>query len=438
MSAGDPYVYEGTDVLRNRAGLRDPTLLAQVEQQDSARALLEMRREPPLGQFDLAHYQAVHRRLVGDIYEWAGQPRTIDLWKPEIALRGHSVEYAPAADIEPQSKLALAAFGRLPPGDLTEGRPALALGQAMTALWQTHPFREGNTRTLFAFVEQFARHRHQSLDQEIINRVPSETRDALVQATQGIYRPLTHMIQSARIAEIERMHPVLGRLSSDAREVLELLGSPRVQIAEPGVTVQGQVLATSYRHALLRTARNVLAIPLEAFPQPPENNQRIEIRVPAPGESMAPQARQARGQEQDAPMRVLGGVLIPAAALALGREALPTLKPQSEIPLPSPALSEALKTRAPQEILRDPDLAREAHKIDEALVERFGPAKAAVVIQGEPDTARSLLPSGADLAAIRAILVPVREIVLTAEIRSAAKERIQANELGSSGQERSL
>lgn len=437
MSAGDPYVYEGTDVLRNRAGLRDPAALAQREQHLSSRALLEMRREPPLGQFDLAHYQAVHRRLVGDIYEWAGQPRTIDLWKPEIALRGHSVEYAPAADIEPQSKLALAAFGRLPPGDLTEGRPALALGQAMTALWQTHPFREGNTRTLFAFVEQFARHRHQSLDQEIINRVPSETRDALVQATQGIYRPLTHMIQSARIAEIERMHPVLGRLSSDAREVLELLGSPRVQIAEPGVTVQGQVLATSYRHALLRTARNVLAIPLEAFPQPPENNQRIEIRVPAPGESMAPQARQARGQEQDAPMRVLGGVLIPAAALALGREALPTLKPQSEIPLPSPALSEALKTQSPREILRDPKLAQETNEIFSAMLDRFGRVETAVLIQGAPEDAQKLIPAGADLAAIRAVIAPIRAVVRQAEYENVAQHRAKANELGTS-QDRGL
>jgi fido (protein-threonine AMPylation protein) len=33
------------------------------------------------GGFDLAHLQAIHRYLFGDVYEWAGQLRTIDIAK---------------------------------------------------------------------------------------------------------------------------------------------------------------------------------------------------------------------------------------------------------------------------------------------------------------------------------------------------------------------
>jgi|SRR5580704_3162593 cell filamentation protein len=33
------------------------------------------------GRFDLAHLQAIHRYLFGDVYEWAGQLRDIDITK---------------------------------------------------------------------------------------------------------------------------------------------------------------------------------------------------------------------------------------------------------------------------------------------------------------------------------------------------------------------
>ena len=100
MSADDPYVYEGTDVLRNRADIRDPVALAEREQFVSFRALVQMQKEPVLGNFDLAHYAAIHKRLFGEIYAWAGENRSIDLWKPEIVLQGKSVAYSPPAAIE--------------------------------------------------------------------------------------------------------------------------------------------------------------------------------------------------------------------------------------------------------------------------------------------------------------------------------------------------
>lgn len=136
-------------------------------------------------------------------------------------------------------------------------------------------------------------------------------------------------------------------------------------------------------------------------------------------------------------MRVLGGVLIPAAALALGREALPTLKPQSEIPLPSPALSEALKTQSPREILRDPKLAQETNEIFSAMLDRFGRVETAVLIQGAPEDAQKLIPAGADLAAIRAVIAPIRAVVRQAEYENVAQHRAKANELGTS-QDRGL
>ena len=366
MSA-DPYVYEGTDVLRNTADLRDPQALAEREMFVSLRALKQLQKEPVLGAFDLAHYAAIHKRLFGEIYPWAGETRTIDLWKPEIVLQGKSVAYSPPTAIESQAQSALDRL-RQPPGDLKQDRPTVAYAQAFAALWQAHPFREGNTRTLLAFMEQHARHHRQPLDQGLINRVPSETRDALVLATRGQLRPFSQMIQNARYSDEQRAYPLVGRLSADASEVMRLMGSPRLVVPEPGTRVQGQVVALSYQHALVREARVVQAVPLSAFQTPPQNNARVDVRVLAEGAALAPQAP----REEAARAEVTASVLIPASqSIAAGQNPNAVERNRIEIPGPSAALSEALKTRSPAEIAADLPLAvrnRLSGEIDGAVV----------------------------------------------------------------------
>ena len=46
--------------------------------------------EPLEGTFDFSHYKAIHGRLFGDLYDWAGQIRTVDLSKrdPPSAQQG--------------------------------------------------------------------------------------------------------------------------------------------------------------------------------------------------------------------------------------------------------------------------------------------------------------------------------------------------------------
>lgn len=70
----DPYAYPGTTVLKNILDLRDPDTLQAFEVEIST-----LRAEEPLpeGSFDAAHYCAVHRHLFQDVYEWAGQYRTV-------------------------------------------------------------------------------------------------------------------------------------------------------------------------------------------------------------------------------------------------------------------------------------------------------------------------------------------------------------------------
>ena len=70
----DPYAYKGTNVLKNRAGLRDARLLESFELEMTA---LRAEEALPAGRFGPAHYRAVHRHLFRDVYSWAGRYRTV-------------------------------------------------------------------------------------------------------------------------------------------------------------------------------------------------------------------------------------------------------------------------------------------------------------------------------------------------------------------------
>lgn len=408
MSA-DPYVYDGTDVLRNTADIRDPQALAEREMFVSLRVLKQLQKEPVLGTFDLEHYAAIHKRLFGEIYPWAGETRTIEMWKPEIVLNGRSVAYSPPGSIEQHMRTALGSLQRQEPGNLKESRPAIRFAQTMAALWQAHPYREGNTRTLLAFMEQYARHHNQPLDQALINRVPSETRDALVLATRGQIRPFSEMVRNARYSEEQRAHPLLGRLSAEAFEATRLMGAPRIVLPEPGTQVRGQVVATSYHHALVRESRQISAVPLHSFHAMPENNQRVDVRVLAEGERLdrtAPREEAVRTQ-------VTGRVLIPATYLLLaGQGPEDAVRNRIEIPGPSEALAEALQTRAPREIAAEPGLVAEVRRIDQSLIERFGHQGSALLVEGSAGEARNLLPPNQDLEEIRAVLKPLFKAVV--------------------------
>ena len=71
----DPYVYPGTNLLRNKLNLRDAVLLDRYE-----RELVTDRIAfgVPAGAFTLRHLQAIHRHLFQDVYDWAGKIRTLE------------------------------------------------------------------------------------------------------------------------------------------------------------------------------------------------------------------------------------------------------------------------------------------------------------------------------------------------------------------------
>jgi cell filamentation protein len=78
----DPYALPGTNCLKNRLGLIDDRLLAIAESRLVSIRDVQAARTSIPGNYGIDHLQKFHRFLFGDVYEWAGRTRTVDISKP--------------------------------------------------------------------------------------------------------------------------------------------------------------------------------------------------------------------------------------------------------------------------------------------------------------------------------------------------------------------
>ena len=74
----DSYCYEGTTVLKNIPDIRNQPALDAFEA-----AMTAQRSDEPLlqGDLDVAQYYSIHHHLFQDVYEWAGEIRTVRISK---------------------------------------------------------------------------------------------------------------------------------------------------------------------------------------------------------------------------------------------------------------------------------------------------------------------------------------------------------------------
>jgi cell filamentation protein len=146
---GDRYTDPVTGVLLNRLGLSSAGELEAAEREITHAALILLRESPVQPGYDLAHLRAIHQRIFGGIYEWAGEIRTVSIAKGSLFCLPRYIETS-AADI----------FRALRSEDFLQGldretfvaRLAHYLGEVNAV----HPFREGNGRSQRAFFEQLA------------------------------------------------------------------------------------------------------------------------------------------------------------------------------------------------------------------------------------------------------------------------------------------
>ena len=142
--SSDPYCWPGTSILRNELGIRDEDLLADAEAEFAALALERIEINGP--PFDLAYLCHLHFQLFGDLYEWAGQIRRVDVSKG-------ATRFCTADRIVPEAGRVMRMLARIDFQDRPWPETLGLIAECFGELNLIHPFREGNGRTLRLFFE---------------------------------------------------------------------------------------------------------------------------------------------------------------------------------------------------------------------------------------------------------------------------------------------
>ncbi|MBP5105957.1 putative adenosine monophosphate-protein transferase Fic [Pseudomonas protegens] len=134
----DPYCYPNSAVLRNKLGIRNDLSLSTAEQLFSTLAAESLEFSPP--PYDLNYLKSIHLTLFADLYDWAGELRTVGISKQDTRFCQPAYMEKEAGKI---FKIMAAAnwFDGMQRTELIA-----AVAQAYSELNVVHPFRDGNGR----------------------------------------------------------------------------------------------------------------------------------------------------------------------------------------------------------------------------------------------------------------------------------------------------
>lgn len=136
----------------------------------------------PTFRFSPEYYIGLHGRLFKDVFSHAGKIRDVELTKREWVLNGDTVNYTPSFMVKESLAYDFAEEKKFRYSGLSEDAFAEHFASFISGLWQIHPFREGNTRTVAVFAIKYLR----SMRYEVTNALFKEKswyfRNALVRA----------------------------------------------------------------------------------------------------------------------------------------------------------------------------------------------------------------------------------------------------------------
>jgi len=184
--ADDVYCIPGTAVLKNKAGITDQDQLDEYEGDFTAIRLLELTQNPVEGSFDLAHLCKIHQYLFQDVYDWAGQVRTVD-------IIGGDSRFCNVRHIQSYSNTVFSALAAEKYLVYLEPKVfAHRLAHYLSEINAIHPFREGNGRVQRLFISQLAEHAGYYLDYSALDQ--AELYPVMQESFLGNEQPLSELI----------------------------------------------------------------------------------------------------------------------------------------------------------------------------------------------------------------------------------------------------
>ena len=208
------FTIPGTGVLRNKLGITDSAALLKATTDSTVLRLAELHASPIRGGFDSAHLQAIHHHLYQDLYDWAGELRSID---------AHNV---PASQVE---KSLNSLLDRLSRENHLKGVSAEEWARSASGylydLGTIQPFLAGNEIAIHEFLIELARKNNLSLQLNATAELAVENADVQVQLLEQSAN-LRRMVMLAMDTNPISLKPDRGRTIEHGIERIVSLGNP--------------------------------------------------------------------------------------------------------------------------------------------------------------------------------------------------------------------
>ncbi|WP_350279621.1 Fic family protein [Kribbella sp. HUAS MG21] len=206
MTEPDPYLWEPGGCLRNKLGARHPVELAfteyplrAVRQGEIDRGEVDIPRT-----YDKAHLQAIHRHLLQDVYDWAGEYRTVG-----ISKAGN--DFVPPEYLDKWTAKVSAKVQDKDWSTMSRAEFVQSIAEVYSYQNLTHPFREGNGATGKVFLHHVAEMSPYRLD---FDRVEREEWNA---ASRASYPPDP---EQSTEPDASKMYAVFDKLTVERGSVL--------------------------------------------------------------------------------------------------------------------------------------------------------------------------------------------------------------------------
>lgn len=188
----DPYVYDGTNVLVNIPNIKEQNKLDDYETTMANLGIIKLLKEYP----DLEKVNdifLIHKLIFENVYEWAGQCRTVNIFKEEPILNGLSVEYSDYKKIKQNLSDIQSRIDNINWDELSKNNMITEIVKVISSIWQVHSFREGNTRVVTLFLYYFLKRRGFKVNREFIGKYAKYFRNSLVLASIGEYSEYNYL-----------------------------------------------------------------------------------------------------------------------------------------------------------------------------------------------------------------------------------------------------
>ena len=244
----NPATGQGT--LRNLFGERDAAALSLLEYaKTSSREFKLMRGVADVERtFDAEHLRAIHRYLFQDVFEWAGQYRSVNMSKNMSSFADvHSGEVDQYLD-DVHRLVNQTSWAELNLDDF-----ARASAEVFAYLNQAHPFREGNGRTAKVFMEHVAEQSQFTFDFARVSPHVWNQASMLSGPDLGTYEPVP-----------DSLIPIFRHIAQPRT------GGPRTTPSTPDATTTQLIRDKSARLEQMMNTRQQRQAPRPAPTRPPQ------------------------------------------------------------------------------------------------------------------------------------------------------------------------